>query len=165
MPLFDNSLSCCKDQDVESLYDRANRVVRTEHYAAGGVTPDETREFTYDNVGNVLTLSDIAGDTVYVYDELYRVVTETRTNTGENAYLVASAYDLRGNRRSVLYNAARELKRVYDAVTRLLTVTDSVGDKVTTYDYDHNGNRESCEYPNGVLGVPGTQHLSSYLSG
>ena len=112
---------------------------------------EETRDFTYDLAGNVLTLSDISGHTAYVYDDLYRVVTETRTNGTEAPYTVASEYDLAGNRVEVHYPGGKSLASVYDAMNRLKSVTEAGETEGTTYEYDHNGNRESCEYPNGTV--------------
>ncbi|MDD5491994.1 MAG: polymorphic toxin type 44 domain-containing protein [bacterium] len=75
--------------------------------------------YTYDNVGNRLSLTDTNGIHNYTYDNVYRLANSN--NPGE-----AYNYDPVGNR--------NPLTQTYDAGNRLLD------DGTYTYTYDHDGN-------------------------
>jgi RHS repeat-associated protein len=75
--------------------------------------------YTYDNVGNRLSLADNNGFHNYVYDNIYRL--STASNPNENY-----SYDSVGNR--------NPLSQTYDSGNRLLD------DGTYTYTYDHDGN-------------------------
>lgn len=140
-----------KGQKTEAYYDRAERVVTTRHRRTDN-SIEETRRFTYDRMDNILTALDLSGLTSYTYDALYRVLTESRTDTGQYPYTVISTYDLNGNRTSCTYpQTGRVLTSTYDRLNRLVQVVDSVGLNTTTYGYDENSNITSRMLPNGVI--------------
>jgi RHS repeat-associated protein len=104
--------------------------------------------YTYDNVGNRLSLADNNGFHNYVYDNVYRL--SSATNPNENY-----SYDPVGNR--------NPLSQTYDSGNRLLD------DGTYTYTYDHDGNmtkkvkkvgRETTTYTynseDQLIGVNGT---------
>ncbi|WMS89223.1 putative Ig domain-containing protein [Pleionea litopenaei] len=124
------------------IYDVNDRITQIS-YADGS-----TESFTYDAIGNRLSATDASGTTVYTYDALSRLETETKP-TGE---VLSYEYDENGNktRFTITYigGAVREETFTYDRLNRLETVTDNNGN-VTTYGYDAVGNRSSISYPNG----------------
>jgi RHS repeat-associated protein len=137
-------------QKTEFDYDRADRVV-VSRYRRADNSIEETRSFTYDRMGNILTATDASGTTTYTYDALYRVLTESRSDTGQSPYTVTSTYDLNGNRTSCTYpQTGRVLTSTYDRANRLIILVDS-GGSTTTYNYDKNGNITSRTLPNGVM--------------
>jgi RHS repeat-associated protein len=75
--------------------------------------------YTYDNVGNRLSLADNNGFHNYIYDNIYRL--SSATNPNENY-----SYDSAGNR--------NPLTQTYDSGNRLLD------DGTYTYTYDRDGN-------------------------
>jgi len=70
--------------------------------------------YTYDNVGNRLTMSDLQGTTTYQYDDIYRLVSADYPDDSDSSY----TYDKVGNRKiwssasgtvAYQYNGANEL--------------------------------------------------------
>lgn len=111
---------------------------------------DENRAYSYDAVGNILTVieSGKAADTdvAYTYDALYRIETETSGGLTHRY-----AYDLAGNRSSTIYAEGtgniRELVADYDALNRTKSITES--GRVSTYTYDLSGNIREKGQANG----------------
>ncbi|MEK7356247.1 MAG: hypothetical protein AAB250_07345, partial [Bdellovibrionota bacterium] len=65
----------------ESEYDRRNRA-STTRFKRADTTTEETRAFTYNKVDKPLSVADMNGSTTYVYDELYRITSESRATKG-----------------------------------------------------------------------------------
>lgn len=138
-----------KSQQRDLTYDRAGRLTTTVYKAAGGAVA-ETVSIQPSKTGKPLNISDGAGTTVYTYDAHDRVETETRTDTGQPAYAVTSAYSAAGDRTKVTYpDTATSLRSEYDRLGRLVKVTE--GTKVTQYQYDVTGNRTKLTLPNGLV--------------
>lgn len=109
--------------------------------------------YTYDNNGNVLTVTAGNEEIVRTYDELGRVKTKTVSNIGESkyeydiiydeekGYLAEKSTDPKGNMTTKVYDNAGRLKYVVDG--------DEKSTVYTEYNYYANGNRESVVYPNG----------------
>ncbi|MEM7391738.1 MAG: hypothetical protein AAF492_05250, partial [Verrucomicrobiota bacterium] len=137
-----------KGQLIEHCYDQHNRRTRTDfHDTSANLT--ETWSFGHDNVDNIISATDAAGSSTYVYDALYRVTGETRFSTNHLAYTVGSAYDANGNRTQCAFpGTGRSLTSHYDARNLLDQLDDSING-TTFYAYDKNGNRTSCTLPNG----------------
>jgi len=92
--------------------------------------------YTYDNVGNRLTVTEQDGSVVtYGYDNIYQLTSETRTGT--NAYNITYQYDSAGNRTQMVKNGATT-SYTYNSNNQLLTETS--GGTTVTYAYDLNGN-------------------------
>lgn len=134
-----------KGQITECDYDRAGRVTTSRH-KTNTTTTYETRVSTWSKTGKLLTVSDLNGSSTYVYDNLDRVVTETRATTGQTTYSVDSAYDAIGQRTRVIYPAtARTSNNHFDRAGRLEKVND--GGKDTVFTYDVCGNRLTVVEP------------------
>ncbi|MCA9938268.1 MAG: Ig-like domain-containing protein, partial [Anaerolineales bacterium] len=125
------------------VYDDLNRLTTITR-------PDETVSFTYDAMGNRLTMSDLTGLTSYSYDAIYRltVVTDPLLQT------VQYGYDSAGNRTSLTYPDDEQVTYGYDGANRLLTVTDWDGGE-TSYTYDEAARLVEVVLPNGITGTFG----------
>jgi RHS repeat-associated protein len=110
--------------------------------------PDETVAFTYDTVGNRLSMSDNSGVTFYSYDDLHRLVSVT----DPLAQLVEYSYDAVSARAGLTYPGGDQANYVYDAAGRLVQVVDWDGGQ-THYVYDAAGQLVQIGLPNGVTGT------------
>ncbi len=138
-------------------YDTAGRAKIISLYNSSG-SIDETRNFTYDKVNNVLTVNDKYGTSTLTYDALNRVISEERTDLGQSTYKVSYQYDLNGNRIRLGYpGTKRNVRQTFDRANRLATVVDdnatttTSDDKTTQYSYDPNSNILTEELPNHVV--------------
>jgi RHS repeat-associated protein len=93
-------------------------------------------DYTYDNVGNRLSVTEANGtQVVYGYDDIYQLTSETRT--GANSYAITYQYDKAGNRTQKVKDGVTTTY-AYNADNQL--VTETTGSGITTYNYDLNGN-------------------------
>jgi len=88
--------------------------------------------YTYDAVGNRLSMSTPEGNYSYSYDAIYRLTGEVNPIGGTYSY----TYDAVGNRLSMTHNG-QTINYVYDAGNKLLQAGN------TTFTYDGNGNMVS----------------------
>ena len=88
--------------------------------------------YTYDAVGNGLSMSTPEGNYSYSYDAIYRLTGEVNPVGGTYSY----TYDAVGNRLSMTRNG-QTINYVYDAGNKLLQAGN------TTFTYDGNGNMVS----------------------
>jgi RHS repeat-associated protein len=118
-------------------YDRANRLTSIDY-------SDQTSDvsFTYDGVGNRLTMADGSGTETRSYDGLDRLLTVTR---GSNAF--SYLYDGAGNVTRRTYPGNVVADYAYDALDRLSTVTS--GGQTTSYAYDVSSNLTQTTLPSG----------------
>jgi RHS repeat-associated protein len=118
-------------------YDRANRQTSIDH---SDTTPDVS--FTYDAVGNRLTMVDGSGTETRTYDGLGRLSTVTR---GSNT--LSYAYDAASNVTRRTYPGNTIVNYTYDGLSRLATVAS--GSQTTTYAYDIASNLTQATLPSG----------------
>ncbi len=102
------------------------------------VRPDQTVDYTYDAVGNRLTMEDNLGTSSWTYDWAGRSVSETdaRGNT------TTHAYDLAGNLAGIAYADGRTVERTFDGRGLTVSQTDTTAAgvaSVTTFAYDETG--------------------------
>ncbi|WP_237057157.1 DUF6531 domain-containing protein [Microbulbifer sediminum] len=121
------------DQAVVYEFDRANRL------AAQVNGEGDRTEYTYDGVGNQLTVTDGNGNTtVNTYDAANRLLTSTNAEGETTSY----TYDEVGNRLAMTDGNGHTTSYGYDQVNRLVTVTNAENE-TTRYGYDAVGNRIS----------------------
>jgi len=144
---------------TDITYDSRNRKVRTAGPAApdvttGGMTRPMT-DYTYDGVGNVLTVTDPRNYiTTSLYDAANRKIKVTAPAvplSGHADYVspvTQSIYDKVGNVLQVIDPNGHTTTNTYDPVNRLLTTTDGAGITVT-YQYDAVGNRTQVKDEKG----------------
>jgi len=136
---------------TEYEYDLLNRLVLVTYLDGDVTTTDRTRDYVYDNLGNLLSVDESGttdGDVSYTYDTLNRVETETSVGVTHTYQ-----YDLNGNRRWAKYDVTdREVVWTYDALNRITTIsTDLTGSTaLTSYAYDLNSKPVYREYPSSV---------------
>ncbi len=124
-------------QTTTFTYDALNRLTRIQY-------PTYQVNYTYDAVGNRLSMADPIGTTSYTYNGLDRL-TQVQAPSGTVRY----TYDAVGNRTSLTYPNNNIATYSYDAADRLQTVTDW-GSRVFTYTYDAASNRTALDYPTGA---------------
>ncbi|QDU58543.1 putative deoxyribonuclease RhsB [Aeoliella mucimassa] len=112
--------------------------------------------YTYDSVGNVLTVRDAGGDgSDYDYDALHRLISETSTDPtgGTTTY----AYDLVGNLTTLTDPVDNATTWTYDELNRVVAETNELGySRYYTYDdasrlterTDRNGRTTEYYYDN-----------------
>jgi RHS repeat-associated protein len=123
------------DGQTSYTYDRAGRLTATDYSDA---TPDVT--FTYDAVGNRLTMVDGQGTETRTYDPVNRLLTVTR---GSDTF--SYTYDQTGNLLTRTYPGSFQTTYTYDVDSRLAT---AVADALTTsYAYDAAGNVVTTTLP------------------
>ncbi len=123
-------------------YDVVDRLT-TIDYPAG--TPDVA--YTYDPVGNQLTMVDGTGTTAYTRDAVYRP-TSIQDGAGNT---VGYGYDAAGRRTSITYPGGTEtVAYSYDSANRLASVTDWLS-RVTGYTYDDADRLTSTTLGNGLI--------------
>ena len=120
------------------FYDQTDRLLSLTHNSLSNPTlklPSST--YTYDNVGNRLSMKDNEGTHTYTYDNLYQLTSVTYPLGTKNEY----TYDKVGNRLT-LKEGTKTTAYTYDQANRLLKRDKS------TYTYDKNGNTLKEQRPN-----------------
>ena len=119
-------LTNARGQERKFFYDAMGRIT-------GCITPEDSVSYTYDQNGNVLTVTDKNGVIYREYDALNRVTkyTDTYGNT------IRYEYDEVGNLTRLVYPDHTAVQYTYDENRNLLTVTDWAS-RVTSYTYDEN---------------------------
>jgi RHS repeat-associated protein len=97
---------------------------------------DVITNYTYDLLGNVLTVTDALGNTTtYAYNAFGKVASKT----DDLGNLTTYAYDILGNLLSVTDGEGHTTSYAYDALGRQTSTSDGNND-TTTYTYDAVGN-------------------------
>jgi len=125
-------------------YDNLDRITKITLSSADG---NQTKEitYTYDEVGNVLSVADDVGKIEYKYDINDRV-TERKDVFGN---VVKYVYDTAGRLSKLIYPDNKTVEYFYDEDDNLIKVKDWAG-RETTFEYDANGNLVKVNYPNGA---------------
>jgi RHS repeat-associated protein len=122
-------------------YDLMDRLVNIDY-----ADPDPDVSFTYDEVGNPLSMLDGLGTTAWEYDSLYRPISVKDPFN----HVIGYAYNAIGNRTGLTYADGKTVSYAYDAAQRLIQVQDWDGAK-TNYAYDKAGQPITAVLPNGVI--------------
>ncbi|QDU33495.1 putative deoxyribonuclease RhsA [Poriferisphaera corsica] len=146
-------------------YNRLGQKVTSKHYQPNTSTPEETRTFTYDKVGNLLEVTDISGTVEYEYDAVYNLRKEAVSRTadaGGDSYDIEYRYDAVGNKTGVAYpyndgvssfGGFDTVLYTYDNRNLMKSVTGyhlaSSILRTTEYQYDLAGNQKIRTLPNG----------------
>jgi RHS repeat-associated protein len=107
--------------------------------------------FTYNAIGQRVTMTDASGTTIYTYDVSNRLSSK-QTPQGTLSYSYDDAANLLTTRSSNANGVSVDY--AYDALGRLATVKDnnllSLNGGLTSYTYDAANNLQGFTYPNGV---------------
>lgn len=134
---------------ISYSYDPLNRV----SHKGGSAIAD--RDFTYDNLGHMLTATFSTGGqgVTNTYDALGEL-TSTSSNMGGTVRLTSYQYDAAGRRTSITYPAVSGVSNLTVNYNYLTTgEVSSIKDGATslaTYSYDALGNRTSVAFGNGT---------------
>lgn len=144
----------CNGAVTHYIYDLRNRLDLVK-YGTDRSNPDHTRDYTYDDVGNLRFVTESANskaDVSYTYDNLNRVTSETSVGITHNYW-----YDLNGNRTNAVYGVTgREVNWSYDALNRIVEIEEHdpavtpQTSRITTYGYDLNSKPVYRKYPSDV---------------
>jgi len=128
-------------------YDNLDRITKI---TLASVDSSQTKEitYTYDEVGNVLSVADDVGKIEYKYDIDDRV-TERKDVFGN---VVKYVYDTAGRLSKLIYPDGKAVEYFYDEDDNLIKVKDWAG-RETTFEYDANGNLVKVNYPNGAYTI------------
>ena len=126
---------------TRNTYDAAGNLV--EKVEAAGTAAERTTAYTYDDDGNLLTVT-VAGDdateaaqTVMTYDDAGNLTAVTDPAGGLTQF---TRHDVMGNVLEKIDARGKTWLYTYDNLGRLLSVTDP-GARTTTHTYDAVGNR------------------------
>lgn len=116
-------------------YDVLSRLLSKSYTTADGET--DSVSYSYDMLGNMLTMIDNQGEILYNYDDIGNVLSEISGDISK-----AYTYDANGNMTSYRLDIDGEQKQgiayTYDLSDRVSQIAD--GSVVTSYTYDANGN-------------------------
>jgi len=131
--------------------------------------------YTYDAVGNKLTVTDNIGKTTYAYDDIYQLTNAAYPDRPAVAY----AYDPAGNRAAMTVGTTNTTYS-YDAANKLMTAgtvsytydgngnpvkkTDSSNNQTTTYNYDTENRLVGTTLPTGSQFVFGYDYTGWKIS-
>jgi RHS repeat-associated protein len=127
-----------KGQTTSFTYDALDRITKIT-YASGS-----TITYTRDVAGNVTSLTDNTGATLFTYDAANRLLTKTLPG----GVTLSMTYDSVGNLTSFTDQGGK-VSYSYNAVNLLTTLTEP-GGASTTFSYDPDNHRTATNYPNGV---------------
>ena len=133
---------------ISSTTNGANETVSRTYDALGRLlsitATDINIHFTYDAVGNRLSMKDGTGTTTYTYDANNRL-TEVNGPNGKVSY----SYDKAGNRKSLQQPGSETVSYQYDNLNRIEQLKLGTS-AIVSYGYDNGGRLESQSYGNGV---------------
>ncbi len=140
-----------------------SRIIEVEAWGPDTPPPVNTEvEYTYDNIGNRISMTDSSGSTEYVYNSLSQLTAETRAFNdtlsaaplSNNRFKLEYTYDLSGALKSLKDPFGEEINYGYDKTGRLDEVTGSTYGGVTDYadnaHYRAWGGLSGLSYGNGV---------------
>jgi RHS repeat-associated protein len=140
-------------------YDAASRL--TSLITRHGQTTLASFQYTYDRIGNRGTMTEIAGQNRYAYDEIYRLTNATHPQafSPEESF----EYDAVGNRlashlsTTYVYNEANRLLQddqfnyTYDANGNLISKGEIATSSVTRYNYNSENQLIRIDFPDGTF--------------
>ena len=137
-------------------YDGFSRVTKITGTDPDGAGPQQAQftEYEYDDAGNVLlTRDNLNNETLFSYDNLYRLLSQTDALSGVTSY----TYDAAGNTLSLTDPVLNTTAWVYDELDRVIEETNQLdGTRYFGYDLasnltskiDRNGRLSEFDYDN-----------------
>ena len=128
-----HSVTDARGASATYAYNNRRLVTAIDYSTPTGMTPTSNVTFEYDAVGNRTLMNDGLGSVSYVYNQLSRMTSETRTLTGLDDYEIGYDYNLAGQLKSVTDPAGAVINYGFDNTGRIDTVTGTSFGGVTTY--------------------------------
>ena len=134
-----------------NTYDALNRILIANIVHSNDSSKNVSKSYEYDKMGRVQCVNINNEQTLYLYDDLGRKITE-ESNTGFKGYYYegisqnVSSYFIGRNHQIVYEN----ISYTYDDEMRVVQVKES-GNLTASYAYDENGNKISETLANGVV--------------
>jgi RHS repeat-associated protein len=101
--------------------------------SAPGVTPTSNVTFGYDPAGNRTSMNDGFGSVTYVYDQLSRMTSETRTFNGVGSFQISYGYNVGGELTSITNPWGSQVLYNRDRTGRIQSVTGAGAVSASTY--------------------------------
>jgi YD repeat-containing protein len=141
---------------VVTSYDYNNRhqVTGISYSQQTGIPNTPSVAFTYDAVGNRMSMTDGSGSVSYAYDQLSRLTSESRQFNGlSGSFTLGYGYNLGGELTSITDPTGAVVNYSYDKTGRMTDVTGSSFGGVTQYasnaQYRAWGALKALNYGNG----------------
>lgn len=103
--------------------------------------------YTYGGDGELNSMEDATGVSVYTYDSLGRLVSDHSSSTGES---VLYSYDPANNLTGLTYGDGEVVTNSYNGAGGMTAVNDGSGN-VTKFGYDASGNLTAITHPDGSV--------------
>ena len=137
-----------KGQKTSYIYNDAGRLIENRYYtSADPVNPVKTVVFTYDKVGNLKTYNDSISSATYVYDDVYRKLSET-VNYGTFNKTINYTYFDNSLKKSFAYPDGTTIQYAYDPSNRLAGI-NIPGQGQITYNFYHWNSPAQITLPGG----------------
>lgn len=104
-------------------YNARHLVTSLDYSAPTGIAAAASATFAYDGAGNRTSMRDGFGDVSYSYDQLSRMLSETRTFSGVGSYPINYQYNLGGQLTSITNPFGNTINYSRDKIGRLTSVT------------------------------------------
>lgn len=143
-----------KGQQAQYSYDVLDRLTRKTR-------PGDTVNYSYDRVGNLLSVTDSDSNLTFVHDSLNRI-SEVRTgSSSQPTTTIQYEYDVNGNRRRMTDPSGGVTNYSYDALSRLSSLTDP-SSQTFAFTFDSLSLRKEMTRPGGTTSY--TYDAASRLS-
>lgn len=156
--------------NMRSMTDRNGQTTNYTYDYFRNLLTSGNLTYQYDALGNLIYMSDESGETVYVYDNLGRLTSETKTytaHTSEKTY----QYDTGGNRTSMVLTIdgteQQHMRYAYDKLNRLSNVymtENGTETEIASYTYDANGRMTANTNPETGITTTYAYDLANQLT-
>lgn len=113
-------------------YNSRHLATSITYAAPEGIIQSAPVSFSYDAAGNRTGMTDGLGSISYQYDQLSRLISETRSFTGVGSFTLSYGYNLAGDLTSITDPSGAQIGYSYDRTGRLSAVTGT-GGSVSSY--------------------------------
>ena len=129
------SLTDARGATATHSYSNRHLLIGITYSAPGGITPTSNATFAYDAAGNRTSMTDGFGSKSYQYDQLSRLISETRVFTGVGTFLLSYDYNLVNQLKKITDASNTTINYSYDPAGQLIGVTgsDTLIEGVSTY--------------------------------
>lgn len=114
-------------------YNNRRLVTGITHGVPGGVAATSNVAYGFNAAGDRTSMTDGVGSVSYVYDQLSRLTSETRTFTGMGSYALTYGYNLGGELTSITNPWSAQVGYNYDKTGRLSSISGSGYGGVSSY--------------------------------